>query len=124
MTRSRIADAGRLLCLLGAALGATGLIGWLADMPSLTTIFPGQPTMKPNTALSLILLGLGAALRRRRGASRALRMVSILAALAVLAAGIMTLTEYALNIDLHIDRLVASEPMSPPIAVALCLLAS
>jgi hypothetical protein len=87
--------------------------------------------MKPNPAMSLILLGLGAALRRRRGASRALRMASILAALVVLAVGIMTLAEYALSMDLHIDGLVASDPsghypgrMSPPTAVALCLLAS
>jgi hypothetical protein len=42
MTKSRVADAGRALCLLGAALGAIGLIGWLADLPSLTTIVPGS----------------------------------------------------------------------------------
>jgi hypothetical protein len=97
--------AGRVLCLAGAALGALGLLGWLIEAPSLVSLVPRQPTLKPITAVALMLLGAAGALRCRAGAGRVPRTLSILAAVAVLAAGAGTLAEYALGAEWPFDRL-------------------
>jgi len=123
---------GRALCIGGAALGALGLLGWIAGRESLTVILPGQqPSMKPNTALALLLIGGAGALRHPAGAAGWWRnALSTLAALAVLAIGAATLAEYVLGLDLHVDRLLVQHQAgpypgrpSPPTALALTLLA-
>src|SRR4051812_26998118 len=76
---------GRLLCLGAAALGAIGLVGWVAGAPALTTIVPGQPPMMPNTALGLMLVGGAGALRPGEGRGGVQRTLSLVAALAALA---------------------------------------
>ncbi|HEY8209510.1 MAG TPA: PAS domain S-box protein, partial [Myxococcaceae bacterium] len=129
---SRYARLGRGLCIGGAALGVLGLIGWIAGKELLTAILPGQPSMKPNTALALLLIGGAGALRHQAGgAGRWRRALSASAALAVLAIGAATLAEYALGLDLHVDRLLVRGQAgaypgrpSPPAALALALLAA
>src|SRR6185295_13148713 len=129
----RASRLGRALCIGGAALGALGLLGWIAGRESLTAILPGQqPSMKPNTALALLLIGGAGALRHPAGAAGWWRnALSTLAALAVLAIGAATLAEYALGLDLHVDRLLVQHQAgpypgrpSPPTALALTLLAA
>ncbi|HEX6260456.1 MAG TPA: PAS domain S-box protein [Woeseiaceae bacterium] len=135
MTRQSAARIGRSMCLAGAALGALGFLGWAAGWPFLTTIVPGQPSMKPNTAVGLLLLGVaGAFCREDTGPIR--RMLSVLAALVVLGIGVGTLAEYALAVDLEIDRVLlgllrSADPgetypgrPSPPTALALALLSA
>jgi PAS domain S-box-containing protein len=87
--------------------------------------------MMPNTALALFLIGLAGALRAPQNPGRAAKVASALAALVTLSIGVGTLTEYALGIDLRIDRaLIRSDfgPQpgrpSPVTAVALTLLGS
>ena len=94
----------------------------------LTSILPGEPPMTPNAALALLLLGVAGALRAREGAGRVRRTLATVAALVALALGIATIAEYALQIDLHVDRLLP--PGGPPrrpsplTALALICLAS
>src|SRR2546428_12952360 len=38
-------------------LGALALAGWAVDLDLLTRLVPGRATMKPNTALPLVLAG-------------------------------------------------------------------
>jgi PAS domain S-box-containing protein len=128
---SRTANAGRVLCLIGAALGAIGLLGWITRIWFLTIIVPGAPQMKANTAISLLLLGVAAALRRHETAPRSLRLLTNAAAVAVLAIGLGTLVEYASGVDLGIDQVLfksGSERYpgrpSPPTALAVALLAT
>lgn len=125
---ARVAAAGQRLCLGGATLGVVGLVGWIAGVPWLTMIVPGQPGMMPNTALALLLIGAAGALRRRRltGVRRAL---SLAAAGVALGIGIGSLAEYVFAVDLQIDqilRLGGTGPYpgrpSPPTALALALL--
>src|SRR5687767_3876401 len=97
---------GRLLCLAGAAIGAVGLLGWILGWPVLITIVPGQPSMKPNAALAVLLIGIAGALRQRDIAGPPARTVANLAAVVVLVIGVGTLFEYALARDLGIDRLL------------------
>jgi PAS domain S-box-containing protein len=128
-SEARLAQAGRMLTLLGAGLGAMGLVGWLIGEPFLTTLVAGQPAMKANTALGLVLVGVSAALRYRVGAK--LRRLAEAAAVVALAIALGTVAEYALQLDLGIDRLLVADPTgpfpgrpSPPTAVALGLLAA
>src|SRR5262245_4216774 len=117
---------GRWLCLLGASLGAVGLMGWFSGFLPLTTLIPGQPVMAPNTALALLLLGGAAALRERPNVRQLWRMLSVLAVLAVLGGSIATIAEYAFAVDLGIDRLLLPDGVhrpSPPASLALALLA-
>ncbi len=121
---------GFTLCLIGAGLGAVGLAGWITGISSLTTLVPGQSQMKPNTAVSLLLIGLAGAVRWNESAPRELRILTSAAAALVLVVGLGTLLEYASGVDLGIDQLLfKSVPErhpgrpSPPTALALTLLA-
>jgi PAS domain S-box-containing protein len=121
---------GRAFCLCGATIGALGLIAWSAGAEDLTAVVPGEPAMTPNTALGLLLIGGAAALRHRANAGRIPTALSVAGALVVLVIGAGTLVEYAVAIDLSLDRLLfepAAGPNpgrpSPPTAFALSLLA-
>ena len=96
-------SAGRRCCVAGAGIGALGVLAWLSGFGGLTAIIPGQPPMMPNTALGLLLLGVGGALRAPENAGRAAKAASVIAALFVLAVGVATLAEYLLAIDLGSD---------------------
>jgi PAS domain S-box-containing protein len=127
--RPRIQRVGGWLCLAGAALGAIGLMGWVAGASALTSFVPGQPPMMPNTALALVLIGGAGALRIPRQPGRTRIIVSMLAALLVCVIGVVTLAQYALGIDLGIDQLILRSEAgpfpgrpSPVTAAALALL--
>lgn len=129
MSGPHIASVGRLLCLGGAAFGALGFFGWLMGTTFFATLVPGQPPMMPNTALSLLILGVAGALRHQECVKGARRTLSLLGAALVLAIGVGTLAEYALDINLHIDQLFISGAPgphpgrpSPPTALALTFL--
>jgi PAS domain S-box-containing protein len=123
--------AGRWCCIAGAGIGALGVLAWLLGVGALTAVIPGQPPMMPNTALGLLLIGVGAALRAPANAGRAAKAASVLAALIVLAVGVATLAEYLLGTDLGIDRALVvvhsgqhpGRP-SPVTALALTVLSS
>ncbi|HEY6562329.1 MAG TPA: PAS domain S-box protein [Polyangiaceae bacterium] len=130
MNGSHHARVGWQLCVAGAALGALGLLGWMAGISAFTTVIPGEPAMMPNTAMALLLIGAAGAMRRREDVSTLPRVLSVLAALVVLTIGLGTLAEYALETDLHIDQFLfrglpgpyPGRP-SPPTALSLALLA-
>lgn len=123
----RLESVGRLLCSFGAALGALGLLGWLFDARSLTTVVPGQPPMMPNAGAALLMAGVAGALQKRGGRAPFVRLLaSRLAAMVVLAIGAGTLAEYGFGVDLHIDQLLfradgAPHPGRPSPWTALAL---
>ena len=128
---SRVASIGRWLCVGGAALGIFGLLGRILATTFLISVVPGQPPMMPNTALGLLLIGAAGSLRRLEDPGSAPRLLSVLAALIVLAIGVGTMAEYAFAVDLRIDPLLFVVPggpypgrPSPPAALALSLLAA
>ena len=106
------------------------MLGWIMGVPFLTTLVPGQPEMKANTALSLLLLGVAGTLRHRETAPRATRVLASATALIPFLIGLGTTVEYAARRDLGIDRLLfeaSAQPYpgrpSPFTAVAVALLA-
>jgi PAS domain S-box-containing protein len=127
----RVMRRGDALCLGGAALGAIGLTGWLTGAEAMVTIVPGQPPMMPNTAFALMLLGTAGAMRVCKSFASVARSLSVLLAIVVLATGLVTLAEYAVDLPFSIDQLllrIEAGPYpgrpSPPTALALVFLAA
>jgi hypothetical protein len=59
----RLTTAARLLSLLAILAGLAALFGWTFGVEVLKSVIPGQATMKPNTALCILMLGVGLATR-------------------------------------------------------------
>ncbi len=91
--------------LIGAAIGALVLLGWMLDIAVLKSINPGWVTMKANTAVGFVLTGSAVWMKARDAAlTKPLWRIleQALAGLAVLL-GLLTLFEYLAGIDLGID---------------------
>ncbi len=84
-------------------LGITVLVGWFLGWSLLTTVMPGLPSMKPNTALVFILAGLS--LRRFAEELPAPRdlLLSRLCALGMIVLGGQTLCQHVLDVDWRWD---------------------
>ena len=99
--RIRDVCAGLLITLGAVVL----VIGWWAGIDSVTRIAPGLASMKANTALGFVALGVALAFggpsREPRGRSAALALVFVL--------GAFTAVEYVAGIDLRVDELLASD---------------
>lgn len=122
----------RLAGLAAVAVGVVVLIGWITGTPSLSSLIPGTLTMKANTAIAFVAIGLALVL----GASpeaRAQRVSLVLAAAAGALASIVGL-QYILGVDLGVDQALFREPagtvgtvhpgrMSPQTAAALIAIA-
>ncbi len=95
----RFSRASAVAC---AGIGILALVGWTFDLPSLKGLHPRFVTMKPNTALGLLLGGVALLVSvddtRRRLARGAAAGVALL--------GLLTCAEYLLHIDLRIDELL------------------
>ena len=88
-------------------LGILALTGWALDIPGLTRMLPGQATVKPNTAVALVMAGVGL-LCLSRVAPRRWEVGA--AAAVVLAIAAATLAEYGSGADLGIDEWLFRDP--------------
>jgi PAS domain S-box-containing protein len=92
--------AGASVCAIGIAV----LVGWFQDIEVLRSLSPRFVSMKPNAAVAHLCLGVALLLAAAPPpGGRAVRWLFEITAL-LLGAG--TLTEYVLNVDLGIDRLL------------------
>ena len=123
---SWLGDVARCAGLIAMAIGIAVLVGWWADLPSLTRVLADHPAMAPNSALGVVLAGLSLQDRHRRW-PRALA-VGVAGAIVVLA--LATLAEWAVGADLRMDALLGRagaagsttpDGMSPQVAVELGL---
>jgi len=99
----------RVPALVGAGIAALGvivLLGWVLDVDGLKSVLPGLPTMKANTALCFLLIGLALLLRHRRKARLACS-----ASLCTLVG--LTLAEYAAGWDLRLDQFLFQDAPDP-----------
>ena len=123
--------AALLLGLLVGSLGALVLVGWRLDIAVLKSVFPGLVSMKPNTALGILLGGVALALLSREKVAVPARFWATLMAAVMVALGALTLSEYLFGWELGIDQWLfhdvdhlvgTSQPgrMSP--ATAFCML--
>ncbi len=99
--------------VLAILVGVLVLTGWAFDIPALKSVAPGFVSMKANTALGFLLLGIAMLLAPPLAArSRAVAAGRLAAALAALL-GLATLAEYVFDLDLGIDQLLFSEDPQP-----------
>lgn len=112
---------------LGAGLfalltGCLVLVGWAFDLNTLKTILPGANSMKPNTAVALVLAGLSLSLLSDQAATEAptqkknRKRIGQVCALFIALLGLLTLGEYISGWDFHIDELLFRDD-SPATAV-------
>jgi PAS domain S-box-containing protein len=98
----RFRQASRAISVLVASLGLLVFCGWAFNLPVLTYIRPTFHSMKVNTALSFLCLGVGLWLADNDEWRRTRRILGLLV---VIIAG-ATLAEYAFHISLGIDELL------------------
>jgi hypothetical protein len=111
------------LCGAGVSLiGLGGVAGWILHVPLLIQMAAGYSAMQFNTAIGLVIAGLGLILLERR--AQAAAACGVLTA----ALGAATLLEYGLKIDLRIDALLfhpwlaAEVPARMAVNAAACFL--
>lgn len=118
--------ASQTAAIVVASSGALVLVGWVFEIAWLKSPLASSPTMKPNTALALMLGGVSLWLSTQPAMAAISRW---LAAIVVLIGG-TALVEYAFGIDLGIDQLLFrdTDPLATPkgrmaIATAVCFVA-
>jgi signal transduction histidine kinase/ActR/RegA family two-component response regulator len=98
-----IARVGSVILLL---LGVLVLLGWFWNVGLLTTVLPGRITMKPNTAIGFLFLGIALFLLTRNSKARSNQLWCAGSALIVILVGLCTLFEYLFKCDFGIDQLL------------------
>ena len=107
LLRRRAASLGRVLCLIGAAVGALGLLGWIMGVSFLTTLVPGQPRDEGEYgAVSSLARRGGDPAPPGNGPPRGARLGERDSADSHWLIGLGTTVEYATGRDLGIDRLL------------------
>ena len=109
-------------------IGVLVLVGWTFDIVAFKGVRPSLATTKPNTALLLVLVGIGTWYAREDGSRRVRRWVGGV----VLTVAGLTLVQEACQLDLGIDRILFHDElvdgglkagrMSPVTAMNLSLL--
>ncbi len=100
--------SGWAVCLLGCLV----LTGWAIDNATLKGVWQGWVTMKPNTALCFVLVGVSLTLSGRPRGPRAHAVQDALA-WAAAAIGALTAAEYALAADFGIDQRLFTATSEP-----------
>lgn len=101
-----MATAAAVLPIL---LGSGALIGWLFDFSALTSVFPGWPSMKVNTALAFVLSGTSLWISISAGAGYRTRLAGVACAAVVGLIGLLTLLEYVAGRDFGIDQIFVQD---------------
>ncbi len=109
---ARFHTTARICAATVVALGVVVLFGWVFDVELLKRVLPRLSSMKANTALLFVLLGV--ALRLARDPPRRTLRVGLAGVVTTVAA--LTLVEQAWAIDLGIDELLVRdlEPSAAP----------
>jgi PAS domain S-box-containing protein len=96
---------------IAVAIGITVLGGWASNNATLKSIFPGLVTMKVNTALGILLGGVGLIFLSPKKIGPSLRFGTAALAVIVSALGAATLGEYFFGWNLGIDELFFRDPI-------------
>ncbi|TMK50029.1 MAG: PAS domain S-box protein, partial [Actinobacteria bacterium] len=100
----------RAVAAAGVAVGVAGLLGWALNIAVLKGALPGLTSMRPNSAMGLVLIGVSLGVASSTDSPLRLRRAAAAAAGLVAALGLLTLAEYAAGWDLRIDQLLFREP--------------
>ncbi|MDQ6717864.1 MAG: hypothetical protein M3Z17_05900 [Gemmatimonadota bacterium] len=103
----RAAQISMVLALFVTGAAVIVLTGWTFGIVPAENLMAGTVTVKPNTAISLLLCALAILLRHVRQTSVPRRLSVIFPASAILI-GVLTLGEYVFHAQMHIDELFFS----------------
>ena len=110
-TTSRYRALSEVLSILIFFTGCMVFTGWIFDLPTLKSIHPTLVTMKANTALCFILIGLSLWLiQTKRVGRRWVRRTVGVCALVIFWVGVLTICEYLFRWDFGIDQFLFKEP--------------
>jgi signal transduction histidine kinase/CheY-like chemotaxis protein len=99
-----------LVCaLLTLSIGAAALLGWIFDVAYLKRVHPALVTMKPNTAVCLILISTSLLLLRDPVTPTWKRRLAQCLAVLVGLVGLLTLIEHITGWNLRLDQLLFTE---------------
>gem|GEM_PF-1843096 len=104
------------IILSGPAVMLVGILvltGWMLDYGPLKSIYPGWVSMKPNTAVGLILSGLALVLLAAGKNSPRVRLWAALPAVATGLLGALTLLQYFTGVEFGIDQLLFRDVVMP-----------
>ena len=104
-----------IMGVLSVLTGLTGLLGWLTESDWLCSLGTAEASMKANTALMLLLLGIylvWVVLAKKK--LSAARLASLLPGAVLLLAG-LTVLEYATDLNLGIDEWLFRDPFTNPL---------
>ncbi len=100
----------KYLSLLVLSAGGLVLFGWMFDIPALTRLIPGLVTMKVNTAICFILIGLAIYLVQENSAPIVFKSLAVLALVIALLSAVETIFHANLGIDEFIIRDLSNDP--------------
>lgn len=131
----RFRKASRVLAIATIISALAVLVGWMFDITVLTSLRPGYPAAKANSAVAFLVTGIALYLHHRLRLRSGLRVVIDVAGVAMTILGLLTLFQYAAGVDLGIDQLLfresvtaffTSDPgrMAPSTAIIIILLGS
>ncbi|WP_242056273.1 MULTISPECIES: EAL domain-containing protein [unclassified Nostoc] len=94
-------------------IGCVVIVGWIKDITVLKSILPGWVAMKANTAICLILGGMSLWLWHEHSTIGVTRRAAQVCAALVLVIGLLTLMQYAFNLNLGIDQIFFQTSIDP-----------
>lgn len=95
--------------IFAIAVGGIVLVGWVFDVPELKSILPGFATMKPNTAVSFVLLGTALFFlspNQKFFHNQLSKLIARICALTAALIGSIVIAEYISKVDIGIDTLL------------------
>jgi PAS domain-containing protein len=110
----------RLCAAVALAIGVMALAGWTFDLMVLASLGPGFTTMKPNTALAVILAAIAVTLLQQRGRAAAVSVRTAALAVGIIAA--ITLYEYRIGRADGFAQVLFADAMPMGVSTALGLL--
>ena len=95
------------------AMGLLALMGWLFEIPALTSILPGLATMKANSALGFVLAGISLWQVTGEYKDQRSKLIAKVCATITMLIGLFTLGEYMFDRDFGIDQLLFRDELTP-----------
>lgn len=109
LLQRRVRKIALVLGVVVMSVGGLVLLGWHLDVMRLKSILPGTATMKPNTALCFVLLGISlCTLVSDRATHTIHRWTGQACAIIAGLVATLTLAEYVFGVNAHIDSLLFS----------------
>lgn len=96
-------------------IGLSVLLGWILQIPILTSFIPGFVGMKPSTSVAFILIGSALRILNYPTLTKRQEYIWEASVIAVAVLGVHTILQYTLGFDFGIDRIFINEPASSAI---------